>query len=220
MLDKPGKEALDLLEKLTGLPYFMFLLSLAVFSDTYLLAKYGTTIRDVNSSWFNQHATLDEILTYLGCIGFFYAALVPGLRFFIGLLNIIWPNDDHPSSSDGWVRLNHLSEYAIINNNALAYKEYEKAIERVKSEKHLSGLCIALIILSVTGWLLSTENHKGLFNFVYSGITSFPPYAKWPLSIAIIPFLIFVVLFAIRAGSRYDDFVNLPNFKNWPTKLN
>lgn len=218
MFEKAGKGAFELLDKLTELPYFLFLLSLAVFSDTYLLAIYGTTIHEISNLWLNQHASLNDILSYLGCIGFFYAALVPGLRFFVELLTIFIPNQNIPSSKDGWVRLNHLAEYAITNNNSLAYKEYEKALDKVRNERHQSGLCLSLVVLTAIGFLLSTETHQGIFNFIYFGVKAFPWYASWPLTIAIIPFLLFVVLFAVRAGSRYDDYVFLPKFNEWPRK--
>jgi hypothetical protein len=209
-----SKIKVDLIEKLTSLPYFLFLLSLALFTDTYLLAVHKTTIRQVTDAWFQSHSTFSELMTYLGCIGFFYAALIPGVQFFASFATIRFA-DSFPSSKDGWVEVSTLKTFAIRTKNSLAYQECEKTLAEVREIKHLEGLCLSLVILSVVGYVLSDDQNPGLFQFIYYGVESFPWYVHWPLMLLIAPFLFFVIMVAFRGGRQYDGYIHLPDFESW-----
>lgn len=213
-MDTLSKIKSDIVEKLTSLPYFLFLLSLALFTDTYLLVVHKTTIRHVTDAWLQSHSTFSELLTYLGCIGFFYAALIPGGQFFASFAAVRLANN-FPSSKDGWVHVSELKEFAIRTKNSLAYQECEKALTSVNEIKHLEGLCLSLVVLSVAGYFLSDDKTPGLFQFIYYGVESFPWYIHWPLKVLIVPFLFFVVMVAFRGGRQYDGYIHLPSFESW-----
>lgn len=218
MTGKAAKETLDLLEKLTSLPYFIFVLSVVLFTDTYLLAVHGITIRNADATWLNTHLNTNEVMTFLGCAGFFYAAFIPGLRFFVDFVQIFFPSREYPSEKDGWVRRSILRDFAIASNNSLAYKEYENSIELLRTERRTSVLCLSLAFLSVADYFLSSENHQGLLQFIFLSFDTFPWYVHFPLTIAVIPFLIFVLMVAFKTDAQYDDHVFLPDFKHWPRK--
>lgn len=213
-MDTLARIKTDIVEKITSLPYFIFLLSLALFTDTYLLVVHKTTIRQVTDAWIQSHSTFGELLTYLGCIGFFYAALIPGVQFFASLAAIQLAND-FPRYRDGWVDIDKLKEFAIRTKNSLAYQEYEKSLAQLKETKHLEGLCLSLVVLSVAGYFLSDDNNPGLFQFVYYGVESFPWYIHWSLKVLIVPFLFFVIMVAFRGGRQYDGYIYLPTFQSW-----
>ena len=213
-MDTLSRIKTDIVEKITSLPYFLFLLSLALFTDTYLLAVHKTTIRQVTNTWIQSHSAFGELLTYLGCIGFFYAALVPGVQFFVSLAAIRLTND-FSSYRDGWVDVNRLKEFSIRTKNSVAYQECEKALSQLKETKHLEGLCLSLVVLSVAGYFLSDDKNPGLFQFVYYGVENFPWYIHWPLMVLIAPFLFFVIMVAFRGGRQYDGYIYLPSFHSW-----
>ncbi len=220
MNSKAAKETLDLLEKLTSFPYFLFVLSVVLFTDTYLLAAHGISIRNTDETWLKTHSNINEMITFLGCVGFFYAAFIPGLRFFVNFIQIFFPNRKYPSEKDGWVRRSILRDFAIVNNNPLAYKEYENSIELLRTERRTSVLCLSLAFLSVADYSLSSENYQSLLQFIYLNFNAFPWYVHFPLMIVVIPFLIFVLIVAFRTDAQYDDHVFLPDFKHWPRKDN
>lgn len=213
-MDTLSRVKFDIVEKLTSLPYFLFVLSLALFTDTYLLVVHQTTLRHVTDAWIQSHSTFSDVLSYLGCIGFFYAALIPGAQFFSGLA-LIWLAKDFPSTKDGWVEATKLKEFAIRTKNSLAYQESEKSLAQLKETKHLEGLCLSLVVLAIAGYFLSDDKNPGLFQFVYYGVESFPWYIHWPLKVLIAPFLFFVVMVAFRGGRQYDGYIHLPSFESW-----
>lgn len=213
-MDNLSKIKADILEKITSLPHFIFLLSLALFTDTYLLVVHKITIHQVTDEWIKSHSTFGEILTYLGCIGFFYAALIPGAQFFTSLA-LIRLTSNAPYYQDGWIDVRTLKEFAIRTKNSLAYRECEKTMVQLKETRHLEGLCLSIVFLSVAGYLLSDDQNSGLFHFVYFGIESFPWYIHWPLRVLIVPFLFFVIMFAFRGDRLYDGYIYLPSFKSW-----
>lgn len=214
-MEKLSEAKMGLIEKVTGLPYFLFLLSVVLFSDTYLLAVYGITLRHIDEKWLNSHNSIGEITGFIGAFGFFYAAFVPGAIFFFNLVSVFLTTSKFPATKNGWVHIDKIKDYAIANNNDVAYKEYKKLLNQIKEVKHIDSICFSLVFLCVVGWFSSKGSNYALFQFLYFGIESFPLYIKWPLYIATIPFVFLVLMVAFRITREYDQYTYLPEFEKW-----
>ncbi len=212
-MEKLSEIKIGLLEKITSLPYFLFLLSLALFADTYLLAVYNETVRTITTEWLSTHLNPSEIAGFVGAFGFFYAALVPGMLFFLSLVSVYVTKTEFPSFKDGWVHIDEIRKYALENDNQVAYSEYLRLQKRISELKHMDVLCFSLVFLSVAGYFLSPGELKGLMQFLYYEIEMFPWYLMWPLKIATVPFMLFVFIIALRASKEYDQYEYLPELE-------
>jgi hypothetical protein len=122
----------DIVEKLTSYTYnyFMSLLSLVLFADAYLIVAHKITIRGITGEWTKKHTTFNEILVFIVNLAFFYAVLIPILKFVIFVIHFefkffvlkIFGIDsgferEFPSkrNKEGWMPLDTLKEFAIQN---------------------------------------------------------------------------------------------------------
>lgn len=213
-MEKLSAIKIGLLKKVTSLPYFLFLLSLALFADTYLLAVYGETIRSIDNNWLSLHINPSEIAAFVGAFGFFYAAFVPGTMFLTSLVAVFIKKSNFPSFKEGWVHVDMIKEYALSTDNKVAYSEYLRLQKRISDLKHMDILCFSLVFLSLAGYLLSPSELKGLFQFLYYGIEKFPWYLMVPLKAATVSFMLFVVMVAFRASKEYDQYEYLPKLRD------
>lgn len=212
-MGKLSEIKIGLLEKITSLPYFLFLLSLALFTDTYLLAVYGETVRTITPTWLSTNLNPSEIAGFVGAFGFFYAALVPGMLFFLSLISVYVTKTEFPSFKDGWVHIDEIRKFALVNDNKVAYSEYLRLQKRISELKYMDVLCSSLVFLSVAGYFLSPGELNALMQFLYYGIEKFPWYLMWPLKVATVPFMLFVAMIALRASKEYDQYEYLPELK-------
>ncbi|WP_282754945.1 hypothetical protein [Desulfuromonas thiophila] len=213
-MGKLSEIKIGILKKITSLPYFLFLLSLALFSDTYILAVYGETIRTIDSKWLSLHVNPSEIAAFIGAFGFFYAAFVPGTLFLTSLITVFIKKTEYPTFKEGWVHVDMLRKYTVARDNQVAYSEYLRLQKRIAELKHVDVLCFSLVFLSVAGYFLSPNELKGLFQFLYYGIEKFPWYLMIPLKIATVPFMLFVLMVAFRASKEYDQYEYLPDLRD------
>jgi hypothetical protein len=54
-------DPMQALETITSFPYFLFLISLVLFIDVYLVYNYNVVIWQVDTEWLKAHATNSEI---------------------------------------------------------------------------------------------------------------------------------------------------------------
>jgi hypothetical protein len=125
------------------------------------LAK-NLTIRHLNTEWIKAHATVSEALTFGVWFVLLYLFSFPLLHWFTSLAIIaVGSRIPIPSRSDtlythtirNSISLTELRDFAVQNNNAVAYKLYEDSITKHDKDErdmiYLKESCFAILVLVV-----------------------------------------------------------------------
>src|SRR5262249_7569315 len=147
------------------------------FVDTYLIIVEKITLRQVTWEWLQSHNGFIEILMFLGCLGFFYAWVIPFLEYLLDLILalLVFPFHIHiptrfslafAGDKEGREHIAKLRDSAIQHNNPLAYKHYENLRADVDQNNHIGRLAFSVFVLAVVGYFASDTNNPGLFQFI------------------------------------------------------
>jgi hypothetical protein len=205
------------LEKITTLSFCIFITSLALFINLYLIYNHGITIRHVNAEWVKGRAIFSEIVTFGIWFVVLYLFAFPILHWLTKVIFVeiyfrlptFFPTERRDSR--GYVSLTELRDFAIQNNNSMAYKFYEdcqearKSDERYRTSMETSCFSIVLLLLVLFIWFRP---------FVYAELQMLPESFYLPL----IGFLCMTVYFTFHDITReniYDGLIYLPSFQSW-----
>jgi hypothetical protein len=147
-------ELLSALETLTSFASLVRITSLVLFVNLYLLYNYDISIHHLTLEWIKAHATVSEIVTFgVWFVGLHFFAF-PMAQFIIvlvlGQIYIWLPFKSPAHGRKKLVSIYELRDFAVKNNNAMAYKLYENHINRFNnrpSTTNIQNLYFAILAL-------------------------------------------------------------------------
>ena len=190
-METGAKMILTFLEKLTNFSFILLLFSLTLFTDFYLIQKYNISVLQVEKEWLSVHTTSSEILQFVLWLWLFYTFFTPILsviatrialeicRFFEWIGSFFM----RPSiPSRRFMSLSALRDFAIENNNSVAYKEYEKRVKSRKIIEEIQERYVSIIALLLAPYV-------PYLPFGHAEIKAFPWHMPWPLGLCLLPVL-------------------------------
>src|SRR5262249_31131716 len=206
-------DLVNTLEKMTSFAFLLFLTSLVLFINLYLLYNHDISIHSLTLEWIKAHATVSEAVTFGMWFMLLYLFAFPALHWFTTeIVAMIYFKLPIPMSSrpfrSSLVRLATLRDFAVQNNNSVAYKVYEDrtaALNRHESDMaYMRSSCFAILVLAIA-------HVVNFYPFIATELARLPRLFHLPL----LGFLCWVVYYAFHdatGASRDDACVYLPSF--------
>lgn len=159
---------LDTIQKLIKFHFFVFVLSLFLFTDVFLITFGSLGIVNISSAW-KENVSALGVVSYLFTAGFFYAIFVPACILIYNLIIInIKKTYDIPSLKDGYFSIELLKKYSLVENVSPAYAEYQRLAENWREERFTDLGCFSLVILLLLDWIVSDSTNTSLVVYYYN----------------------------------------------------
>ena len=159
MLDKITKIINTQLDRANDFKYFALLGAFVFFLDYMLILRTNTPVLKLEYEMLSKEISIGEILLYFCLFTFFLSFLVPFTRYLIkcGVGLIIPYKWLYFIFGDPWKDIDpndyfydfQLQEYAIKNDNSVAYQHYKSLLSSQSNEQKLYHFSIAFLLATI-----------------------------------------------------------------------
>jgi hypothetical protein len=199
-------KAENIIKKITHFHYFLFMISVLLFVDDYLMISYKTSLEHIDKIWISKLNPFDFIL-FVIFLGLFYAVINPFLN-----IMFIWLNDlriiqfGEKQYEKYTHRMNEVKNYAVINNNSVAYKEFERSLEERARRKQLDRIVFAMTLLGGVNITIAIIYKQGMIMFVYLLLVQSNRFIQ-SLLLFFIPFCMIYLISILIRDRDSDEYV-------------
>ena len=210
-------DIVNTLEKMTSLAFLVLLTSLVLFVNFYLLYNHDISVHRLTLEWITDHATVSEVLMFGMWFVLLYIFAFPILhwltRLGVALIDLkVQEMLKIPMSSKPFrrslVALTTLKDFAVQNNNAVAYKVCEERTAELNKHKsdmeYMRSSCFAILVLAIA-------HAVKFYPFVATELVRLPWFFELP-GLVFLGWVIYQAYHDVTGASMDDECVYLPSF--------
>ncbi|MRX27283.1 hypothetical protein [Kangiella sp. HZ709] len=223
--DKIVKTTNSQLDKAKDFRYFAMLASFLFFLDFSLIIFYEKALTQVTFDFLTTGLNFGHILIFLCLFAFYLSFCVPLVQWLLRVIAYLIPFKIlYFFHNDKWKDISHedtfytseLKEFAIKNNNSIAYNYHNELVEDSYRDSQLEHFCLAFLISILLNYYAYNDSKQALIsNLMPFFKDSIEPFVTQLLAFCFYALIVLCFYFGVIRGGGFSlDLRGKYYFKN------
>ncbi len=161
-----------ILDKVTEFRHLVLLSTFVLFLDYYLIAAFGESLIELKYTDLEKIFSIGEVFQYLIIFLFYSSFVVPLIRYILSFTLSFLPYRlvDYFSNSNAslrrggseydYYRTHQVKDYAVKNNNKVAYQYYKSLVDEETEDYKLEQYCLAFLVVSIANYFAASSSNE------------------------------------------------------------